>query len=162
MGHKIASGAVLIRKDSALPDQLRLECEPCEPGWTIVTNFDTRGLDREIQKVGWTFFCVAGETRATAFGIDPQKTVRAAIERIVERDSSLRFNALEITRVASVGSERFPLVFYVTVSAQWRHIQRGLIAFQAGRISKPLVRQDDVHQESATAAIGRTFQRLIA
>jgi hypothetical protein len=162
MGHKIASGTALIREASVLPDQLRLECEPCKHGWTVVTNFDIRGLDREIQKAGWTFFCVAGETRATVFGVDPQKTLRRAIERIIERDSATRFNALEITRVASAGSERFPLVLYVTVWAQWRHIQQGLIAFQADKVSKSSLWQDDIHKGSAAAAIGPTAQFFIA
>jgi hypothetical protein len=158
MRHKIASGAVLIREGSALPERLRLECEICVPGWTVVTNLDRQGLDREIEKAGWAFFCFAGETKATAFGIDPDKTLRRAIERIIERDSSTRFNALEITRVAFAGSGRFPVVLYATVWAQWRHIQQGLIAFQAAKVSKPPVWQDNVQKETAAAAIGHAFQ----
>jgi hypothetical protein len=49
--------------------------------------------------------------------------VRRAIEHILANPKSTKFNSLEITRVASTGSGRFPLVWYVTVSARLRHIQ---------------------------------------
>ena len=57
--------------------------------------------------------------------------VRRAIERILGDSKSERFNALEITQVTSLGSERFPVVRYLTVSAHSRHIQESLILFPA-------------------------------
>jgi hypothetical protein len=57
--------------------------------------------------------------------------VRRGIDRILGNPKSERFNSLEITRVTSVGSERFPVVHYVTVSAHTRHIQESLILFCA-------------------------------
>ena len=83
-------------------------------------------MDRKIQKSGWTFFCLAGVIKATAFGIDPQRMVRTAIERILAKSKSEDFNSLEITQLASVGSERFPLIRYITVSAQSRQIQESM------------------------------------
>ena len=93
------------------------------PGWRLVKDLDRSGLDREIREAGWTFFCLAGEIRATVFGIDEEKMVRRTIEEILARLKSEKFNSLEITRVASEASKRFLGVRYVTVSAQSRHIQ---------------------------------------
>jgi hypothetical protein len=57
--------------------------------------------------------------------------VRRAIERILGDPRSERFNAMEITRVTSLDSQRFPVVHYVSVSAHSRHIQESLILFSA-------------------------------
>jgi len=131
MADEITIGTILIKDGALLPKRLQFESEPCVPGWRFVKDFDGHALDREIQKTGWTFFCLAREIRATVFGIDERSMVRRAIERILARAKPEKFNSLEITRVASVGSERFPLVRYVTVSAQPRHIQEGLLLFRA-------------------------------
>jgi hypothetical protein len=123
MESEITSGTILIEEGTLLPKDLKLESEPYVRGWRIVKHFKGFSLSRKIQKTGWTFFCLASEIRATVFGIDMQKMVRGAIERILTRARSEKVNSLEITRVASVGSERFPLVSYVTVSARLRHVQ---------------------------------------
>lgn len=123
MEHEIKVGTVLIKENTDLPEGLRVDLGPALAGWRVVQDCDGYGLDRAIQKAGWTFFCVAGEVKATVFGIDKQSTLRRAIERLLARGKSEDFNSLEIAQVSSVGSERFPLVRYVTVSAKWRHVQ---------------------------------------
>jgi hypothetical protein len=92
-------------------------------------------LDRKIREAGWTFFCLAGETKATVFGIDGEKMLRRAIEqilvnRVLANPRCEKCNSLEITQVASVTSKRFLGVRYVTVSARPRHIRQeiGLVA----------------------------------
>jgi len=80
-------------------------------------------VDREIREAGWTFFCLAGEIRATVFGIDEEKLMRTTIEEILARLKLEKFNSLEITRVASEASKRFLGVRYGTVSAQSRLIK---------------------------------------
>ncbi len=122
--------AVLIREDIPLPANLSIESEVFLPGWRLIKNLDGYGLDREIREAGWTFFCLAGETRATVFGIDEEKMVRRAIEQILANRARTnpawkKFNSLEITHVSSVASRRFLGVCCVTVSAQSRHIQQG-------------------------------------
>ena len=52
--------------------------------------------------------------------------VRRAIEEILARLKSEKFDSLEITRVTSVASKRFLEVCYVTVSAQSGLIQQGV------------------------------------
>jgi hypothetical protein len=132
----IKAGNILIKDNARLPKELKFESEPCVQGWRLVKDFDGHGLNREIQKTGWIFFCLAGVIKATVFGIDERSMVRRAIERILARAKSEKSNSLEITRVASVGSERFPLVRYVTVSAQSRHIQESLFLCHAKDLPK--------------------------
>jgi hypothetical protein len=131
MQESIQAGAILIKEGTPLPENLRLESESCVPGWRIVKNLDGYGLDRKIREAGWTFFCRAGETRATVFGIDKEKMVRRAIERILAVLKSKAFNSLAIVRVTSESSRRFLGVGYLTVSAQSRHIQEGSVLFRA-------------------------------
>lgn len=102
----------------------------------MVTDLDGNRLDRAVEKTGWNYFCLAGEVKTTVFGIDSQSMIRRAIERILARGKSDGFNSMEITQVASVGSERFPLVRYVTLSARWRHIQDSLFLSRAMSLLK--------------------------
>jgi hypothetical protein len=128
---KISSGTILIREGTAVPGAVRLESEPYASGWRLVLNLDGHGLGREIHVAGWTFFCQAGEIKATVFGFDEEKMVRRAVARILANLKSEKFNSLEITRVASAASNRFLGVTYVTVSVRSRHIQESLVLFQA-------------------------------
>jgi hypothetical protein len=131
MAETIKTGTILIKEGALLPEALPFESESCVPGWRLVKGLDGHALDREIHEAGWTFFFLANEIKATVFGIDGEKMVRRAIERILGDPRSERFNALEITRVTSLDSERFPVVHYVSVSAHSRHIQESLILFSA-------------------------------
>ena len=121
--------AVLIREDIPLPANLAIQSEVFLPGWRLIKNLDGYALDREIREAGWTFSCLAGETRATVFGIDEEKMVCRAIEQILENRARTnpawdKFNSLEITHVSSVASRRFLGVCSVTVSARSRHLQQ--------------------------------------
>ncbi len=131
MTHRIKTGTIVIREGTLLPEGLQFESEPCAPGWSFVKNLDGYGVDRKIHKARWTFFCLAGEVKATVFGFDQQKTVRRAVERILANLKPEKFNSLEITRVSSVPSERFVGVRYVTVCAHLRHIQESAFLPQA-------------------------------
>jgi len=126
MAETIKTGTILIKDGTFLPDALRFESEPCATGWRLVKDLDGYGLGRKINEAGWTFFCLAGEIKATIFGFDGQKAVRRAVKRILARLNSGKFNSLEITRVAS---KRFLGVPYVSVSACSRHIQESLFLF---------------------------------
>ena len=131
MAETIKAGTVLIKEGALLPEGLQFDSESCLPGWRLVKGLDGHTLDREIREAGWTFFFLANEIKVTVFGIDGEKMARRAIERILGDPRSGQFNALEITRITSLDSERFPLVHYVSVSAHSRHIQGSLILFSA-------------------------------
>ena len=126
MAETIKTGTILIKDGTFLPDALRFESEPCATGWRLVKDLDGYGLHCKINEAEWTFFCLAGEIKATIFGFDGQKTVRRAVKRILENRKSSKFNSLEITRVAS---KSFLGVPYVSVSACSRHIQESLYLF---------------------------------
>jgi hypothetical protein len=65
-----------------------------------------------------------------------QKMTRRVIERILAW-ATVEFNLLDVKRLASVGLQRFPLVWYVTVSAQRRYISRRLLSFLCPRSPEP-------------------------
>jgi hypothetical protein len=131
MAETIKTGTVLIKESVLLPEALRFESEFCLPGWRLVTDLDGHALDRKIREAGWTFFCLAGEMKATVFGIDGQKMIRRAVERILASPKAAKFNSLEITKVTLVGSGRFVGVRHLTVSANSRHIAESSILFRA-------------------------------
>jgi len=130
MRNTIKAGTILIKEGTPLPEALRIERVPYVPGWTLVEDFDGYGLDREIREVGRTFFCLAGDIRATVVGMagmDRYALVRRAVKKILANPRSKKFNALEITRVVS---KRFLGVPYASLSARSRHIQDSLFLFQ--------------------------------
>ena len=128
MAETIKTGTILIKEGTLLPEALQFESEPCATGWRLVKNLDGYGLDRKIHEAGWTFFCLAGEIKATVFGFEGQETVRRAVKRILAKLKSEKFNSLEITRVAS---KRFLGVPYASVSVRSRHIQESLVLFRS-------------------------------
>jgi hypothetical protein len=97
----IKTGTILIKEGTLLPEAVRFDSECSVPGWKLVKDLDRCGLDREIREAGWTLFCLAGEIRATVFGIDEERMVRRTIEEILARLKSEKFNSLEITRVTT-------------------------------------------------------------
>ncbi len=128
MAETIKTGTILIKDGTLLPDALQFESEPCATGWRLVRNLDGYGLGRKMHEAGWTFFCVAGEIKATVFGFDVQKTVRRAVKRILTNLKSAKFNGLEITQVEA---KRFLGLPYASVCAHSRHIQENAFLLQA-------------------------------
>jgi hypothetical protein len=129
MSYEFKTGTILIRESALLPTDLPFKGESCVSGWKIITDSDVCALDREIRKAGWAFFRIAAEIGESVFGLDEQKMLHRAIERILESAELERFNSLEIAEVRSVDSVRFPGVRYVTVSAHPRHIQQSPFLF---------------------------------
>ena len=99
MREMIKAGTVLFKEGTLLPDGLTFESEPFSPGWRSVTGLDGYAMDRKTHDAGWTFFFLAGESRATVFGREGQETIRRAIKKILAGLKSGKFNSLEITRV---------------------------------------------------------------
>jgi len=128
----IEAGRIFVREGTALPKSLQIESELYIPGWRVVKSLDGYGLGRKIHDAGWTLFCLAYETKATVFGMDPEKMMRRAIERILaSREAEAeKFNSLEIVRVASLASKRFLGIRHITISARSRHIQESPFLFQ--------------------------------
>jgi hypothetical protein len=123
MQEEIKPGTVLIREGTPFPEALRLETTSYSPGWRSFTGLDGSAMDRKTHEAGWTFFYLAGENRASAFGSEGQGAVHRAIKGILADLKSEKFNALEITRVAF---HHFLGIPYATVSFHKRNMQQGI------------------------------------
>jgi len=121
---------LLIREGTPLPTTLSMESEQFLPGWRIVKNLDRQTLTRKIEAANWNFFYLAGEIRTTVLGPERLGTLRRAVKRILAKQEgqSFRFNALEITEIASKWFLGIPLL---SVTAHSRHIQLGIALIPA-------------------------------
>jgi hypothetical protein len=162
MEHEITAGTVLIKGDTLLPLPLQFEAESGIPDWKIVKGLDALALERRIRQTGWTFFSRAGRATARAFGSDRAAMLRRAITGILAKKNSHGFNSLEILEVSFAGSEKFPLVRHLTVAAQWRHIQRDVIAASARKVSNRPLSLSGVEPRRASPSGDFIPQRLIA
>jgi len=123
MKDTITAGSILIEEGTPLPKSLLLQTESNSNGWAAVK--DARStFEKTIQEAGWTFFFMAGEIKATVFGFDRQKALRAALKRLITDVKSQHCNSIEITRVMG---KSFLSVPYVSVSAHPRHLQKGMV-----------------------------------
>ena len=123
MPETIKEGSIFVKEGVAFPEALTFESEPYSPGWRLVKGIDGYALDRKSHEAGWTFFYLAGESRATVFGSEGQETVRKAIKRVLAEVKSENCNSLEITRIAF---KRFLGMPCATVSFHQRNIQASM------------------------------------
>jgi hypothetical protein len=119
----VQPGAIFIKERTRLPEDFKIEYAPPELGWKMAKDIDGYALDRQIRAAGWTFFCLAGELKATVFGVTTDSSRRAAIKRILANPRSDEFNSLEITRIAT---KRFLVFSCTTVCTRPRHIQESM------------------------------------
>ena len=123
MTDAITAGSILVEEGTYLPKSLRHQSESDSNGWAAVKDARSTFVTT-IQEEGWTFFFMAGEIKATAFGFDRQKALRAALKRLIAEVRSQRCNSIEITRVMDKSFLKMP---YVSVSAHPRHLQQGVL-----------------------------------
>jgi hypothetical protein len=141
---------VFIREDTPLPTMLSMESERFLPGWRMVNSLDRQALTRAIEGANWNFFYLAGEIRTTVFGREGAGTLRRAVKRVLAKQEgqSFRFNALEITKIASKWFLGIPLL---RVTAHSRHIQPGIALIPA----KDVLRRPLASMPSARASQDR-------
>jgi hypothetical protein len=121
MADEIKTGTILMEEGAVLPDSLQFESEPFSSGWMLVKDVDGNGLAQRIREAGWTFFYMAGEIKASGFGLDASRATRRAIKRALEKLRSEKFNCLEVRQLAL---RRFLGLACVSVSAYSRHIRK--------------------------------------
>lgn len=126
-------GTLLLKEGTPLPNSVPAETRPYLEGWKLVTNLSSSKLDKNLSDAGWTFFYMAGELTATAFGSDSENTTRRAIKGVIAKLNPGRFNCLEISRVAAKSFLGLP---YVSVAGHARHIQESLYLFHAKHITE--------------------------
>lgn len=135
----ITGGAILVEKNTPLPELLRLDSDSMGTGWArLANNVDNQQLEKTISRAGWTFFYMAGTIRTTGFGFERQKMVNAAVKRAIAKVKLQRCNCLEIDDVAM---HSFLGVPYVSIAAHSRHIQKGMV-FSGRRPFMSLTRGD--------------------
>lgn len=126
MAQTIEAGTLLVKEGTLLPQTLSIESDPYWEGWGLVRNLGSSGLERKLCDVGLTFFNMAGEVNAMAFGSDSEKTARRAVKKVIANMRSGTFNCLEISRVAAKSFMGLP---FVAVAAHQRQIQDSLYLF---------------------------------
>ena len=117
------AGSIFIREGTILPGGLIIETETFLPGWRAVRNCDGYRLGRKIEEAKWNFFYLAGEVRAIVLGREGPSTLRRAVRNILAKPEARKFNSLEIT---ATRSRWFLGIPFVSVTANFRHIQQGL------------------------------------
>ena len=123
MQEGIKSRSILVKDGTLFPEGFQLESASYSPGWTSVKALDGCALDRETYEAGWTFFHLAGESRAAVFGREGLETVRRAPKRILADLKTERFNSLKVTHIIF---KHFFSVPYATVSFHKRNMQEVL------------------------------------
>ena len=132
MTDTIRAGTILIKDGTIFPNSLRFESESYSRTWRSVTNFDGSDLDRQIRAAGWSFFFLAGELKASAFGPGADKAIHKAIARLFAKQQPDSFNCLQI---AQMRWKRFLGLPYVSVAAHSRHIQEGMFLSRSKRLT---------------------------
>ncbi len=117
------AGSLFIREGTLLPGGLIIETEAFIPGWRAVRNCDGYRLGRKIEEAKWNFFYLAGEVRSIVFGRVGPESLRRAVRSILEKPEARKFNSLEVT---GTRSRWFLGIPFVSVTANFRHIQQGL------------------------------------
>jgi hypothetical protein len=109
MTDAIAAGTILIEGGTLLPNSLLLQNESSSNGWAEVKDAGPK-LENQIQEAGWTFFFMAGKIKATVFGFDRQKSLRAAVTRLIANVKSQNCNSIEISEVVRRSFLKIPYV----------------------------------------------------
>ena len=121
MKDTIKVGTIMMQAGTLMPESLRVEAEPYWHGWEMIQGSDGDALDRKIRRAGWSFFFMAANIQAMVWGWQGRKNVRRAVQRVLGKVKSAKFNCLEITEISARHFLGFP---YVHVSAHSRHIQK--------------------------------------
>jgi hypothetical protein len=106
-----------------LPSSIVLRDDADSNGWASIEGARPT-FETTVQEAGWTFFFMAGEIKAFAFGFDKEKATRNALRQLIADVKSQHCNSIEITQVVSRTFLKAP---YVSVAAHARHLQKGLL-----------------------------------
>jgi hypothetical protein len=123
MREMIQAGTVLFKDATLFPGGPAFESEQFSSGWRSVKGLNGSAIDRGTLDAGWTFFYLAGESRASAFGGEGQKTARRAIRKILAGLKSEKCNSVEVTSIVCKAFLGMP---YTTVSFHLRNLQKGM------------------------------------
>jgi hypothetical protein len=121
----ITAGTLLMEKGTPLPHFFQVGAETYPYAWMPVTTTNNpHDLETELATAGWTFFYMAGELKATAFGFDKQTATSAALKRLMTSARAQECNGLEIDEVLTRSFMGMP---HISITAHSRHIQKGSV-----------------------------------
>jgi len=80
-------------------------------------------MDTKVRNAGWTFFFLAPNIQAIAWGSHDRDTIQKAVKSILGKVKRSKFNCLEITEIAA---KKFLGIPYVEVSGHSRHIKNSI------------------------------------
>jgi hypothetical protein len=157
MAEKINAGTILIKEGTLLPEGVQLESDPYLKGWKLVKSPGSSGIDLKLREAGWTFFYMAGEVDAMAFGSKSEKTTQRAVQKVIAKIKLDTFNCVEISQVAAKGFLGLPIrdIFrkacFCSTNALRNGIEPGWPPSEARRrvrkVSSPL--KEDSHEQHA-------------
>ena len=120
------SGTVLIEKSVLLPQPLQLSEDSMGIGWVEVEEELRSVMERTLATAGWTFFFMSHAIQTSAFGLDRQGAINAALNRLIVAVRRKRCNSLEID---SLSIRSFWGLVHVSLSAHPRQLQVTGIVF---------------------------------
>jgi len=123
----IQTGTILIENTFVGPREFLLESDLHSSGWRSVRGVDSYELGRSIGRVGWTFFYMANEVRAGAFGGSQERAQHRALQHVLAGVTLENCNCFEIS---SVRSKKFLGLQHVRVAGHARHVQKSMFFVQ--------------------------------
>jgi hypothetical protein len=123
MNGTISAGDILIENGAYLPNFLSTPKKSSLPGWSAVQG-GLPAFEKDIEQAGWTLFFMAGEIKASVFGLNRQRSAVTALKRLGTMAKSQNCNCIEITDVTEKSFLSLP---YVRVRAHARHLQQSLV-----------------------------------
>ena len=121
MSNTIQAGTMLVQQ-SALLHSLGAQGEYYSDQWCSLGTHESAELDRKLRAAGWNFFFIADELRTIVPPWGGQKTLRAAVKRLLARTRAQQFNCMQLSNILR---ERFLGIPFVSVVAHARHVQQG-------------------------------------
>jgi hypothetical protein len=119
----IAELIVLTRVTAELPNDLRIETETFQEGWSFVRSGDVHRLDKAIRGCGWHFVWIAEPSQRGGVGQTEQAAIASALKLALRRVSP-KFNAANID---SIEITRYPWFFIAKVKLYPYQIQESAV-----------------------------------
>lgn len=124
-GFAVQAGSILVDLNAGPPKSLLLGNQSLPSGWGLIED-PSCVTGKEMTDAGWNLFFLAGEIKATVFGMNRSDAVRAALNRLIRKVKSEKCNSFEVARVSE---SSFLGISRVSIYGHLRHLQKGRLLF---------------------------------
>jgi hypothetical protein len=121
MINEVRIGTMLIENGTRTPESLEVGTAPYSAGWSFITDSTSVQLGKDIEKLGWTFFFMAGQIYGAGFGFSDKARMDRAVGQLIHMVTQEKCNCLEIT---GIKRRSFLGISHTSVDAHARHIQQ--------------------------------------